>query len=333
MPLDVRRLAKPTWPSLGHGRLRPRRRLQVGTAFEVVSASAHRTAFVTSLNRPSDVSWSLKDLAITLGLALLLTLLLAFVTELFNSTLEENYAEVRSWFGLKERKPSEPSRTRRGVVFATMLIVGGILCAFISPDAGLNLATVALVFGMSVALMMVTAGFGVPNSVVMRRRFADPGRVATLPSTIVIAAVCVLGSRLLNFQPGLLYGLLAGLTFRRELSDRMEGKLAAIACSAILGISVAAWFISEPMAAAAQSSSSFWLFTGEATIAAICFIGLETLAFALLPIRFMVGPTVMGWSKVGWFFLFVASFGMYIHILVRPGSGTSANRRRSRSRS
>jgi hypothetical protein len=207
------------------------------------------------------------------------------------------------------------------VTFALLVVLGGVMCAFVSPDVGFDRASLALVIGMSIALVIVTVGFDVPKSIVMRRRFRERGQITALPATIVIAAGCVLASRMLHFRPGLLFGLLAVLTFRREFESRLEGKLAAVACAAILAVSIGAWVAVGPVGAAARSSSSFWLLALEATLSAICVIGLETVTFVLLPVKFMMGSTIMRWSKTTWFVLFVLSGGLYVRILIRPGIG------------
>ena len=46
-----------------------------------------------------------------------------------------------------------------------------------------------------------------------------------LPGTLFIAAICVIVSRVANFQPGYLYGLIIGFGFARELSKVAEGRL------------------------------------------------------------------------------------------------------------
>lgn len=296
-------------------------KISAPSTFSVVYASNHRTAFATSIHTLSQISFKPKDLAKSLLPILVLTILLGFVTELFNSTYEENYDEIRSWFRRGKRTPKPSTPARRGATFAFLVVLGGVLCAFITPDAGFNLATVGLVIGMCVGLVLVTVGFDIPNSIAARRQFNERGRITSMPSTVVIAMLCVFASRVVHFEPGLLYGLLAVLTFRREFGDKLEGKLGAIACSGILAMSILAWLAIGPVSRAAQHGSSFWLFTLEATLASICLLGLETVTFVLMPFRFMMGPTIKAWNKYVWFVLFALSGGMYVHVLLRPGLG------------
>jgi len=292
------------------------------SSFDVVYASLHRSEFATSLHNPTQVSFKPKAIAESLVPILLLTLLLGFVTELFNSTYEENHDEIRSWV---KRKPDKPKRhwtaLERGAAFFVIVLVGGILCAFVTPDVGLNLSTVGVVAGMCIALVIVTIGFDVPNSIVSWRHFGEAGEITAMPSTILVAAACVFASRIVHFEPGLLYGLLAVLTFRRELGSKFEGKLGAIACGGILALSLGAWFALIPITSAAQRHPSFLIVTLEATLASVCLLGLESLTFVLMPVRFMMGPKIKEWNKYVWFVLFVVSAGMYVHVLLRPGLG------------
>lgn len=77
------------------------------------------------------------------------TILLAVLpSELFNSTLDENYAEIWGWFGL----PPEPAQggwwTAHPVpVFIAFVLAGGVMFGFLSPGFGLNLSSPALAPG------------------------------------------------------------------------------------------------------------------------------------------------------------------------------------------
>jgi hypothetical protein len=290
--------------------------------FRVVYASEHRSAFATSMHTLAQISFSPKAVAASLIPILILTLILGFVTELFNSTYEENHDEIRGWFRRGEKKEKkERTRLQRGVMFFAIVVVGAVLCAFVTPDIGFSLSTVGVLIGMCVALVIVTIGFDVPESIVSHRWFHEAGEITAMPSTIIVAAICVIASRAVHFEPGLLYGLLAVLTFRREFGDKLEGKLGAIACAGILVVSIGSWLALGPVSAAARNSSNFWIITLEATLGAICLLGLESLTFVLMPVRFMMGPKIKEWNKTVWFVLFIASAGMYVHVLLRPGLG------------
>ena len=65
--------------------------LSVGTA-------GQRTLLSRALPGRSQVPFGLISILTSLGLAALLVVLVVLPAEIFNSTLEENYAEVQGWF-------------------------------------------------------------------------------------------------------------------------------------------------------------------------------------------------------------------------------------------
>lgn len=292
------------------------------TTFTVTHATSHRSAFVTSLNQPRHVSLSAKSLLTSALVSSLLLLLIAFPSELFNTTLEENYDEVRGWFGLKPRAVATDKKPYRDLRFLALITLGGVVYSFLSPDIGFNTATLALVVGMTVALLVMALVFSVPADLLIHRRTGEWGSVNILPASIVVGAIFVAASRLLHFQPGYLYGVLAGLAFRSKLDKNAAGQATAGNWGLGLAICLLAWVARVPVSsAAAQPHASAWLFGLEACLAAIFLIGVESLAVAMLPMRFLDGRKVLDWSRVVWAVLLALGFFGVIHVLLTPGSG------------
>src|SRR5207237_1231754 len=80
-------------------------------------------------------------------------------------------------------------------------------------------------------------------------------RLKVLPGTALVAVACVGLSRLLAFQPGYLYGLIAGLEFRREPEDT-TGRLTSLAALTILIIGLVTWAARAPVAAASARAAT-----------------------------------------------------------------------------
>lgn len=70
------------------------------STFEVIDASLHRSALATSLPQVDQVDFGLPQLLLSALAVAAFLVLIAFPAELFNTTLEEQYDEVRGWFGL-----------------------------------------------------------------------------------------------------------------------------------------------------------------------------------------------------------------------------------------
>jgi hypothetical protein len=291
-------------------------------AFEVTKAAIHRSAFVTSVAEPAQVATGITPIAASALVTLVLILLVAFPSELFNSTLDENYAEVRGWFGLRARNPRRRPRWWQISAFLAFVLAGGALYSVLSPDFGLNRSSLALALGFTVSLVIITVVFRLPSLFVVHRRYCEWAELRILPGTALVAAACVVLSRLLHFQPGYLYGLVAGLSLRHQLAKDTTGRVTSAAALSILVISVLAWFGRAPLAAAAaRPHASFWVLAAEASLAALFVVGVESMVISLIPLRFLEGGKLTAWSRTAWFVIFGLGLFAFVHLLLRPTSG------------
>jgi hypothetical protein len=307
---------------------RPSGRHTAGTAgFRVTEAAVHRSAFVTSVPEPSQVPTGVKDLAASAGVTVVLILTAAFPSELFNSTLDENYDEVRGWFGLAPLA-SRGDRAIGGslLIFGGFVAVSGVLYSALSPEFGLNRSSIALALGFCLSLVIVTVLFRLPALFVVHLRFHEWAKLRVLPGTAVVAALCVLLSRLLHFQPGYLYGLIAGLSLRHQLAKDTTGRVTWAAGLAILAISVLAWFGRAPLAsAAARPHAGFWVILAEACLTTLFVVGLESIVISMIPLRFLEGGKLTAWSRAAWLTVFGLGAYAFVHILLQPTSGYVAD--------
>jgi hypothetical protein len=290
--------------------------------FEVLPVSVHRPAFVTSLPLPSQVSLDPGTLIVSMGFAAGAIALVAFPYELFNSTMEENYDEIRGWFGMGPRKVPEPKTRSHIPGFLACTAVTAVACGFLNPEFGLNMTSLVLFVGIFVALIVMAIVFSLPADIGIRRQFGEWGKLNFLPGSVLVAVGMVVASRIFDFQPGFFYGALAGLAFRTALSEGAQGKFTAANWIFSLVISVGAFFLRVPVsAAAAEPGRSIWWIGAEICLALIFLWGVEGLAVAMLPMKFLDGRKVYRWSKPAWAVLFFLGIFATVHILLRPGSG------------
>lgn len=296
--------------------------IEQASFFEILPVSVHRPAFVTSLPLPSQLSLDLGALLASAAIAIVVILLVAFPYELFNSALEENYDEVRGWFGLGPRGVPEVKTGSHTLGFLGLTAVTALATGFLSPDFGLNRTSVVLFLGICVALLVMAVLFSLPADIGIRRQFGEWGKLNFLPGSLIVTIVMVLACRIFEFQPGFFYGALAGLAFRSALSEKLQGKMTAANWTFSLAISVGAFFVRVPVsAAAAEPGSSIWWIAVEICLVLIFLWGIEGLAVGMLPMRFLDGRKVMRWSKPAWAVLFFLGVFATVHVLLRAGSG------------
>ncbi|HUQ39116.1 MAG TPA: FGLLP motif-containing membrane protein [Acidimicrobiales bacterium] len=298
------------------------RSVRATTTFMVTASSMHRSGFVTAIPQPHQISLALGDLATSAIAALLILLLFAFPYELFNSTVEENYDEIRRWFRLPARAAAVARSKARTAAFFVLNLAAAAVYGFLSPDFGLNVNSLVLLLGMFVALVVMSAVFSLPAAVVIHRRFGEWGRLNFLPGSLGISVVMVVMSRLLHFQPGYVYGAMAGLAFRSALNESTQGRLTAANWFFSLLLAIGAWFARVPVSeAAAQPDASVWWMGVEVCLALIFLWGIESLAVAMLPMRFLDGRKVIDWNRTMWAVLMFLGAFVTVHILLSAGSG------------
>jgi hypothetical protein len=299
-------------------------------AFDVVHADLHRVAPITALPTPDQVDFSLRSMLTSAAVVAGLLVLIAFPGELFNTTLEEHYEEVRGWFGLKPKRPEDETGRSQILPFIGFLVVGGLLYSLLNPAFRLDRSTIAAALGLALAMGIVTLAFDIPSIAYIHRHHGDWGRLVILPGTLLVAAACVALSRAVHFLPGYFYGLIAGITFRRQIARSVKGRLVAFSAVLVLAMSVLSWLAMKPVsAAAAKPGASMGLLLLEAVLGGIFWCGLDSLVIGLLPLRFLSGSEVRAWSRKAWTVLFVLTQLAFVHILLRPGTGYVADTRRS----
>ncbi len=220
----------------------------------------------------------------------------------------------------------EPRRdfwwTSRGVGLFILITV--LLSGFLDPSFGLDLASVATFVGMLLGLVVLLAAFDLPLVAFYRRSTPRIGFwLHALPATVAVSIACVLISRLTDFQPGYLYGLIIATFTAPKLDRSTEGKLMAAAVATSMAAAVVAWFglgFIGPLANASPDPGPV-LIAVQTTLSMIVVAGIELAAFGMLPLTFLVGKTVYDWNKFVWgglWALGVLAFGI---VILNPQNG------------
>jgi hypothetical protein len=333
------------------------------------------TTLRDSVPGPAEISLDPVIIAASVAVTAGVVLVVPFPAALFNSTLEQHYAEVvaarrrfggwlsrlmaRAWARLRraiggnrgaEPAPdggpatelaasgmdaeSTPERAAssfwsgpRGL--AALVLISALLYSLLDPTFGISLESLGTVLGLAIGLTVMLAVYAIPLSLLSRRMGARL-TAAALPGTIVIAAVSVLISRLADFQPGYLYGLIIGFGFTRELSRIDEGRLEAIATGCAFAAGIVAWLllpvVRAPDFAGGQAFLGVVLETAFVTVVVA---GLEATLFGMLPLRFLPGERVRAWNQRVWLVLIGLGGFAFFHILLNPSTGYLADATRT----
>ncbi len=284
---------------------------------------------------------TLENLAIAAALALFIV----FPAQLFNHTFDENYAEIRAWwarrFGWLERlgrlvaggearqataggEPERGASTVRDTLAAALVVLaGGLLGGLLDPHFGLTRASLLTYAGVVAA---TAAGISVAAAASFeyrrRRRLGTAFRLHALPAGLLIAALCVLVSRLAGFQPGYLYGLVCGVAFAGKLGEREEGQAVVLSVLATLTAAIAAWGLLVPLDRLASHRHESWPVVVGADFAGALFTaGIVGSLIGAFPLNFLPGGKVAAWHRGAWAALFGLAGFLFLELILNPGRG------------
>jgi len=362
---DLHALAGPSWSRFAHltSVVCPAPGHCVGAAnanaatfiFDVAIPTGASAGWSDSLPTPSaafsNIGVDVKSAAVATGAALFVT----FPSQLFNLTFQENYAEIVAWGRrLRERlrrrsrrtprSPAEdraparvgdqlvaelPNAKRSSPLMVALLVVltGALLGALLNPRIAFDLATLEGYVGVGIALL--TSMSCIALSLVLyraRRHLRHPLRLHALPLGLVVAAGCVIVSRLLNFEPGYLYGVVCGVALGKQLREHEEAHIAALSTAATLVLAAASWAVWVPLHAAVQPGGFFGHVVDNALVALVM-SGLVNTVIVLLPLRFLAGWTLIRWRRDAWAGMFALAVFALVAVLARtpasPGPHSS----------
>jgi hypothetical protein len=286
--------------------------------------------WAASVVAPANLPLGPTGLAWSAGLTLLAVILLPFPSELFNRTLDENLDRIRAGVarlpvvGRLARRPEGQAIRRplgrQPIVIAGFVLVSALLYGFLDPAFAFDEASLATYVGLVITIVLTAWLVAAPGRAFHRLRAGDRGALRVVPATLLVAAACVLISRLAGFQPGYLYGLLVGYVFASHLPPDDDGRAAARGAAWMLGIALAAWFSLgavrtpgiQPSPAAAIAESVF---------AALTVGAIEAIVFGLVPMRYLHGGAIFRWNRVRWAALYVPGLFAYWLVVLNPANG------------
>jgi len=215
-----------------------------------------------------------------------------------------------------------PGKTSREWFLAT-LAVGALFGGLLDPHFGAN--------GHSLESFIATmaafaAGAGVSWFVAksFRSKFKYPTQtyLKALPMGLAVAFGCVVVSRLTNFEPGYLYGVVVSISFVGSLKDHHNAHLIVISTMSTLAVALLAWVLWIPLNHAALTGGGNFVEAILDDVLGSMFVGgLIGSVIGLLPLEGLPGGSLVKWRRDVWAgVLFLALF-LLVSVELRPSSG------------
>lgn len=293
----------------------------------VAGAALPSDDFASSVPSPFDITLDPVIVAQSAAIAAGVLILVPLPAQLFNHTIEANYGRLSGAFGRLRRRlaagPTGKAAFWRGPlgVFAFFL-VSAVITAFLDPTLAPTVKAAATIAGLFVGLVVVAVAFTLPSAILHRIRSRGRARVEVRPLALPIAIASVAVSRLTAFQPGYLYGLLAGVELQGEPRRGDLARGVAISSWWVLALVLGAWFALVPIRAMlADPEAPLWALAGQAALATVVVSGLESLLFGLLPLAITPGGVLFRERRRMWAVLMAVSAFAFFHVLVNPTSG------------
>ena len=213
-----------------------------------------------------------------------------------------------------------PDKWRSPLRIAGFVLLTALLYAFLDPTFGFSLDSIATFAGLALGLSVVLLAYGLPL-LLLSRRDGFSLTVRALPATLFIGLMCVLVSRIADFQPGYLYGLVVGFFFAHGVERKVEGRAEAVAAGASLLAALIAWILLAFLRGTGTAPGDLFAVLLEAAMVTTVVAGLENGVFAMLPLRFMPGAAVYAWDRRVWVALLALGLFGFAHVLLNPAEG------------
>ncbi|MDQ2698990.1 MAG: hypothetical protein M3Y46_09375, partial [Actinomycetota bacterium] len=269
---------------------------------------------VVEAARPANALWSV-------ALAVVLVILVALPTQLLNTAVEAGSDRVSTW--LKGRRGAASTITRP--LAGWRLAAGGVLAAaliasFVDPAFGVNVASLRIFASVLLSFTIdVVIGWLVVIWLVQRFR---PGAAATfrfVPATLLIVVAAVLFTRLTEFQPGLVFGLVAGVVFGTVAATADKARAVLIGLGYSFAAGILGW-VGYSLLATISDPSAIIVFARE-SLSALAIGGIAALPITLVPLRGMSGHVVWEWSRRGWAIAYaIGLVGFFFVLMPMPFS-------------
>jgi hypothetical protein len=292
-------------------------------------------AVVAGTDGAAALSTDLGVLGTNLLLTVVVVLTFGLTSSLFNSTIKSNRDEIDGWLSAGSRRTESLSDAGRafrmtlgeipgarfmGRPLRIGLILGvtGIVYGFLSPDFGLDASSLLLFASIVLGVGFVTFLTEGGGALLASRRMRAPASVRVYVAAVAVAIVCVGLTRLMDFQPGILYGFVASsvIVGTVVLDRRQSATLVIVPSLGLLAASLVAWALIPSIRPLAETDGVWWLVLVQAALVTIFVAGIEGLFYAMIPITFMDGATVFEWNKLVWAGLFGLATFLFWHLLL-----------------
>lgn len=267
------------------------------------------------------------------AMAIILVLLLTLPTYLLNSAIKRGTDRFDDWaLNLSARTGKLSHRIGKAAgrlatltgwkACALGIVAASVISSLIDPELGFNAASLRTVLSILASLTVkITAGWLLVVWVVRRTHPTATPKFEFRPLTLLAVVIAVVLTRVTGFEPGIIFGLVAGLTFGSLLATAEKARVALIGLGLGFGISLLAW-LGYSILTTIDNPGTVLLFVIE-TLSSAAIAGIVALPIALIPAPGMTGNIVWNWSRRIWAAAYLIGLvGFFLILMPMPFSWT-----------
>lgn len=267
---------------------------------------------------PTGVQW-----AVIGSGSLVLILVVGWPSALLNSVVGSRYqAMVHAVTTRFRRRPVEAtpdgSIRRSGLPGWLMwpgFALAAILGAFVDPDFGWNLMSLRLVVTLFLSFLLFNlAAWAIVRRVATRLQPDSQPYLRFRWGSLVLVIVAVLVARLLGLEPGVIFGLVAGIAYATTLQAARSAIVTIVGSAFGLALALVAW-VAYSLLAPVPIDNAAYVFLVE-FLAGVTVKGVSTLPLSLLPLGNLDGAKLFGWRKVAWGASYAVGLAAFMLVLL-----------------
>jgi hypothetical protein len=253
---------------------------------------------------PTGVQW-----AVIASGSLMLMLVVGWPSTLLNAVVGSRYQSMVRWVtsrlpGRKADAAPDSSTpiTRSGLPGWLMwpgFALAAILGAFVDPDFGLNPMSARLVVTLFLSFLLFNlTAWTIVRRVAVRLQPESNPYLRFRWGSLLLVIVAVLVARLLGLEPGVIFGLVAGIAYATTLQAAKSAVVTTVGSGFGLALALVAW-VGYSLLAPVQIDNFGYVFLVE-FLAGVTVKGVSTLPLSLLPLGNLDGVKLFGWKKAVW---------------------------------
>ncbi len=297
--------------------------IDVWTERPYVATGLADPSVLSSLRTIGEVTVNAVTASVVGGSAVVLMLIVGYPGVLLGGVLSERYDQLVRWIARTRgaRRPPSTLRVqsrRPGWLIYPGLALAALISGFVDPAFGPNPMSLRVFLSALVTLLLFNfAAWSVVRAII-RRLEPDANPVIGFRwGSLVLLLIAVAIARLLQFQPGVIFGLVAGLVFAVALSESRKATTVLLGSGFALAISLIAWVAYSVVAPITQNApGNVALVSASELLSALTLEGISALPLALLPLLALDGRSIFAWKRWVWAIAYVVGLAAFMTVLL-----------------